>query len=371
MSGRAALVSNFAILGFLGFFAWLQRFEPLAYYASAQEDRALEWASFWSFLLAGAVFAVAAHRHRRARGGFPWFLLGVGAFCFVVAMEEISWGQRVLGYQPPEYFLAANYQQEINIHNIADQGLRMWAFRAIILGYGVLLPLLSLSAPVRRLLDRAGIVSPAIELTPSMFAIFWLHLNYPWKFTGEITECALGFGFLFIAMANASDGGDARQASLFRAAFLPALVALLGFSTAAWSQNRQAGDPSLVDHARAETKALAADLARQTEDGEPDSITRCGLHKRLFTFVQTRESARHLGQGSFAALVGEGLPPDRAEYFLDPWSSPYWVRDRCDRRESRRVVFVYSFGPNRARDSSRWKILGDDIGYYVVERPAR
>ena len=56
-------------------------------------------------------------------------------------MEEISWRQRVFGHRPPEYFLAQNYQQELNVHNLASMRLRRLTFRAIILAYLVLLPL--------------------------------------------------------------------------------------------------------------------------------------------------------------------------------------------------------------------------------------
>ena len=55
---------------------------------------------------------------------------------------------------------------------------------------------------------------------------------------------------------------------------------------------------------------------------------------------------------------------------LDPWNLPYWVRDTCDDFRGRRVVFIYSFGPNRSRDSTPWEILGDDVGVFLVEEEA-
>jgi hypothetical protein len=93
------------------------------------------------------------------------------------------------------------------------------------------------------------------------------------------------------------------------------------------------------------------------------------LHKRVYTFVEKKKYARPLTEGSFTRLVDRGLPEARAEFFLDPWNSPYWIRDRCDEDNGRRVVFVYSFGPNRSRDSSRWEILGDDIGKHALIEP--
>ncbi len=41
------------------------------------------------------------------------------------------------------------------------------------------------------------------------------------------------------------------------------------------------------------------------------------------------------------------------------------------RRTGRRVVIIYSFGPNQSRDSSRWEFLGDEIGDYILESPGR
>ena len=371
MSGRFAVFANLLLLGFLGAFAFLAASHPAAYYQSVQEDQALEWASFWSFFVAGGVFAVAAWRQRRTTGALPWFLAGLALFCVFVAMEEISWGQRVFGHLPPDYFLAQNFQQELNLHNLASTKLRLFAFRGIILGYGVLLPLLALIPWVRRFLDRLAIVPPPAELTPSMFAMFWIHFSYPWKFTGEVIECALGFGFLFVAIASATELTKTRgRGSLVRAAGLSMVVVLLAFATAWWSQNRRSDNPANLELAKVESEALKNDLEALAEAKGKPAITKCGLHKRVYTLVQKKSYARPLEQMSFVGLAERGLPETRAHFFLDPWSSPYWVRDRCDKSAGRRVVFVYSFGPNRSRDSSRWEILGDDIGHYVLVEPS-
>ena len=370
MSGRFALLANILLLGLLAAFAWLESAYPNTYYRSVQEDQALEWASFWSFFVAGGVFALAAGRQRRSTRALPWFLVGLALFCVFVAMEEISWGQRVFGHRPPDYFLAENFQQEINLHNIASTDLRLSAFRGIILGYGVLLPLLALVPVLRRLFTRLSIVPPPVELMPSMFAIFWLHLQYPWKFTGEIAECALGFAFLFASMAGAMQFSPRHAArSLARPAGVLAVVVVLAFATAWWSQNRQSGDPANLSLAKAEAKALAQDLLELGEAKGKPVITKCSTHKRVYTLVQEKKYARPLPGMSFTALTQQGLPEARAEFFLDPWNSPYWIRDRCEDDSERRVVFVYSFGPNRSRDSSRWEILGDDIGHYVLRKP--
>ncbi len=369
-SAKRALAANVLLLGLLGAFAWLEASYPDVYYRSVQEDQALEWASFWSFSVAGGVFAVAAWRQHRQVGALPWFLVGLALFCVFVAMEEISWGQRVFGHRPPDYFLAENYQQELNLHNLASTDLRLLVFRGIILGYGVFLPMLALVPFARRLLDRFAIVPPPVVLAPSMFAMFWIHASYPWKFTGEVIECALGFGFLFAAIANAERFLAGRGGrSLALGTSLLGLTVVLAFSTAWWSQNRQSTDPANLALARAETEALKNDLIELAEARGKPAISKCGLHKRVYTFVETKKYAQPLAEGSFTGLADRGLPEARAEFFLDPWNSPYWIRDRCDKEKGRRVVFVYSFGPNRSRDSSRWEILGDDIGEYALVKP--
>ena len=97
---------------------------------------------------------------------------------------------------------------------------------------------------------------------------------------------------------------------------------------------------------------------------------KCGLHKRLYTFKEQYDQD-YLLEGAYSRLQAQGLPEARAEYFLDPWNSPYWLRSRCSKDRSRIAIFVYSFGPNRRRDSNRWEIVDDDIGAYIARLPSR
>ena len=38
--------------------------------------------------------------------------------CFLLLMEELSWGQRILGFETPEDIEKINAQQEVNLHNM-------------------------------------------------------------------------------------------------------------------------------------------------------------------------------------------------------------------------------------------------------------
>ena len=86
------------------------------------EDGLMEWTTFLSFATAGILVFVAAIIIIRIRiGTSVWlgcFLLGLGACVWLVALEEISWGQRLFGWSTPELIGRYNVQNETNIHNI-------------------------------------------------------------------------------------------------------------------------------------------------------------------------------------------------------------------------------------------------------------
>ena len=368
----ATLLANVLILGVLAYVAILHDFQPDQYRAAVQEDEYLEWATFWAFLIAAGVCFVAAVHQRRSQGGVPWFLVGLGLFCFLVAGEEISWAQRVFAYQPPVYFLEHNFQQEPNLHNVISTDLRKLALKSIIIGYGMLLPALALVPAVRRWLDRAGIIAPPAALIPPFAAAYYVYEDYPWKYSGETVELLLGLGFLFAALeAGRRAGGGAPTAWMrdkpLRIGLAWLLAMTLGWGTAAASRNQRAAWPENIELAETEVAALQQDLLSRSDPDRGRFPTKCGLHKRVYSYVVKYDVAA-LSEGQFAELQQLGMPEERAEFFMDPWNAPYWIRYRCDASTGRKALFFYSFGPNRRRDSSVWEILGDDIGSYVFTK---
>ena len=328
---------------------------PEFYYFSVQEDQYLEWATFWAFLVGAFVWFRNAGEYRSRMRRFPWFHYGIALFCVVVAMEEISWGQRLIGYRPPEYFLTENFQQELNFHNIVETDFRKLALTLVIAGFGIALPVATQLRPVQSLFEQAGIVAPSIGMLPAFVATLLVYVVYPWNFSGEWVELTLGLGFLFAAVHLV---GTARLNRPSQGAIAFVAVIGLGILGATVTRAQLDTNPELIEAAKIEVAALAGDF----EDGYAES--ECNLHKRLYTFVVEHEQGS-IYSGSFSGLQSQGLHEDRADFFLDPWNSPYWLRDRCDRQAGERTTFVYSFGPNRIRDSSRTEILGDDIGAVI------
>jgi len=364
-----AFAGGVLMLATLGIAAWLHALDPERFYHSLREDEYVEWATFWAFLLAAAANGTAALGRQRARGGLPWFLLGLGLFCFVVAMEEISWGQRILGYRPPAYFLEHNFQQEPNLHNTIGSALRQDAFVGLIAAYGVVLPLLALIPRLRRLIDTIGISAPPALLTPGFAAAIWIYVDYPWRFTGEVVEFSVALGFLFAACLSLRTEFSAPPAWSRRPTALVVLAALislsLGSGSAALSRLQRSASPEAIQSAQFELEALKHDFYAFEADPDGFFDFRCGLHKRLYTYVESY-GADFLYEGEFAALTERGLPNDRADFFIDPWNSPYWIRSRCSEDFREQSVFLYSFGPDRVRDSSRWEFLDDDPGIYML-----
>lgn len=78
--------------------------------SGAHEDTLWEWATVFASLGAGLLFVYLGLRGLRFA-----FLLAAGWIFF--GMEEMSWGQRILEIDSPEFFENYNHQQEITLHN--------------------------------------------------------------------------------------------------------------------------------------------------------------------------------------------------------------------------------------------------------------
>ena len=351
------LVANFLVLLTFVVAALLAAYNEPLYHLVVQEDEYLEWATFWGFLVAAGIYFSSAGRRFKVARQFPWFLYGLALFCFLVAMEEISWGQRLLGYKAPDFFLEQNYQQELNLHNVIDTSLRKLVLKVILLGYGVVLSVLSLWPPVKKILERLHIVAPPPMLIVSFLAMFVVYTLYPWSHTGEWVELTMAFGFVFAALFGRVSVQSETKAILIVFALVWALAGL----TVNVVRYAHAVDPERLDMAGLEIEALRQDFASSRLH------TRCGIHKRLYTFARKYQQP-YLFEGEFFQLVESQDEGARAEYLLDPWNSAYWIRHKCS--GGREVRFIYSFGPDRRRNSSAWEIGdettgGDDIGAYL------
>ncbi len=366
ISPIAGIVANLLVISISLYAVFLLALDENLYYLAVQEDEYVEWTTFWAFTGAALIYL-----YRALRPAFDWrsgcFIIGLAIFCILVAMEEISWGQRIIGYRPPEYFLDYNFQQELNLHNVIDTDLRMVGFALVTWGYGVALPLLGLIPLVGRELQRVGILAPPTMLLPAFAITGMVQLWYPLDFTGEWAELMLGVSFLFAALSVVAHGQNGQQLPparpVARYAIAWLIVLGVGIESATATRFQRAGDPQNLAAARLELETLRRDFL--TDEME----FRCGPHRRLFTYAD-RYELWYLRDGEFSRLTAQGLPEQRADFMLDPWNYAYWIRDNCATDDRERMTYIYSFGPNRRRDSTKWEIGGDDLVVFVRGGPA-
>lgn len=97
------------------------------------EDHFFEWMTSLSFLFCSVIFSYLAAKRKNII-----FLLMAAAF-FVGFGEEVSWGQRILGFETPESLYAINMQREFNFHNIMTWEIN-FMFKLFTLCFGIMLP---------------------------------------------------------------------------------------------------------------------------------------------------------------------------------------------------------------------------------------
>jgi len=174
-------------------------FLPDLYIRFTYEDLYGEWSQTYLFL-ATVLFSLLAVRARGIRRG--WFFALLAGAAFYTFMEEISWGQRLLGVSTPAFFEQYNIQGETNIHNLFTGPVHSWikdlltyAVSAALLGYGCLYPLaLRWGWTPARWLRAWGVPPPPGFLWPAFaWASVW-ELE-PFAFNeAEIAELLAGFG---------------------------------------------------------------------------------------------------------------------------------------------------------------------------------
>lgn len=312
-----------------------------------KEDGPAEWATFYAFFFAGSSFILRAWQQRSSAGLMQsLILILLGAFCFFVAGEEISWAQRLLGFKPPEVFLEHNFQQETNIHNIFKgkylSGFSLDSKNLVImvtLFYGVLFPLLGRLYPRSVQKFSAGV--PDLSFTGFFLLVAWAEWAYPLTYSGEAAELYLGCLFFL------SQKAPSRR----RDHFIMAGVFFLGFSTPPVANRFLYGaSEAKAAIAREELTQISTALL-QPDVLQKKLFEKSSIHKRIFTAEKAGyfklDTHNQFLKGRASALYEHGRK-DRFGFYLDPWNNPYWIKWRRRKRQ----LIIYSFGHNRQRDSS-------------------
>ncbi len=146
----------------------------------AGEDGASEWWSVATYSASSILATVSGWS--LARLGHP--RIGSAHILFAVvlivgALEEISWGQRLIGWSTPDLLASLNEQDETTLHNVGGFD------RVFYTGFLVASSLALLGALVRAVLHRKGRVTTADFLLPSLVLAPALLMIIIWIIGGQ------------------------------------------------------------------------------------------------------------------------------------------------------------------------------------------
>ena len=131
-------------------------------------------------------------------------LAAIAALLF--AGEEISWGQRIFGFESTGVFAKANYQGETNFHNFIPAILQI----STMLNFAVEIWLLNARAATRWLVTRVGcadiqpLVNPrnSLLLATAMFGLGLHSTIYGSELSEEVLALMLFYGSLRFMLAR-------------------------------------------------------------------------------------------------------------------------------------------------------------------------
>lgn len=180
--GERALIILCGLLAaaflFVGF-AWTRR-DPRGALVHAYEDGWLEWLQCLLLFVAEIVLLRALWISRTLPADLRparRILLLAAILIGLAVAEEISWGQRLFSFSPPESLAALNRQGEVTLHNLAIlQPVRHYlqAFPFAVLLLIALLPLSVQRRWLRLCLPARGIAAlAAITLVPYASYFVW------------------------------------------------------------------------------------------------------------------------------------------------------------------------------------------------------
>jgi hypothetical protein len=170
-----------AILGFAIIFFSL----PYEYYIwLIREDGIVEYGTaicyFAAFTVAFSV-AKSLYKSRNILYAFLWFILFLGLF--YIAMEEISWGQRILHIRTPEMFANINYKKEMNTHN--TKWFPLYQLYVVAGFYGSFIRLLIPGKLKQLYHEKVNLIAPPYFLFFYFFPAFVVYSYYAFVYPFE------------------------------------------------------------------------------------------------------------------------------------------------------------------------------------------
>ena len=135
-----------------------------------REDSLLEWlqvAGYAAAVVFGALVGLRLWRAGDRVLSAAYLLFAAG--CLFVAGEELSWGQRLFGLEPPRRFVEINARDEINVHNVPAVTA---AFKLVLISIGLYGSVVAAAVRLTRRPSRTiELLCPPLFLTGCFFAL--------------------------------------------------------------------------------------------------------------------------------------------------------------------------------------------------------
>ena len=215
--GRTFFLAFLAVLVFAVVAHWTLR-TYLAVEWLESEDGLSEWWSVFAYMAGALAIGAAAWSLKNTQHSpVRYFYLTLAVGLFLGGMEEISWGQRIVGWSTPEALSEINVQNETTLHNFTFGNKVMFE----LFFWGSVIGLAGgfwrLTANSRGLSDRMRLLLPSAMMAPALLLIMvwragdiWQTANFPRLVMDhfnsgprgdEVPESALGLCILIYAIA--------------------------------------------------------------------------------------------------------------------------------------------------------------------------
>ncbi|PCJ19720.1 MAG: hypothetical protein COB04_05275 [Gammaproteobacteria bacterium] len=206
------LIFLFPVVLFL-IFLGVKLISPAFYVDLIKEDSFIEYLQAFIYFSASIItflVVVRFFRNSKYSHGVLYAVLSVGLL--FIALEEISWGQRIFDIPNTEYFEEHNFQREISIHNLNTIQPILHGIYMLVGAYGAF-AWLFVSRKKTNKLRLAVYITPEWFISSYFFFTFFVYTMFDFVFTPysggwllwkdqEPIELLLSLGFLTFVVTN-------------------------------------------------------------------------------------------------------------------------------------------------------------------------
>jgi hypothetical protein len=186
----------------------IYKLDPPLYFRLLREDGQVERLTAILLCLAALFALIALFSLPRALHWARPFLVLFSIFSMLMALEEISWGQRSLKIEPGPFWQEYSDQKEINVHNVVQHYLRSHGYAItttrriaalVLLVFGVVFPVLNAFKAPRAFFRTCGLVVPPPALTTGfLFGALLAWFDWPTGQEEEIGEFLFSLCFALL-----------------------------------------------------------------------------------------------------------------------------------------------------------------------------